>query len=187
LGTLPRCSTIIRAPPGAASLRTIAGKLLATIAQTAFILALPLFLFHQLGFREQQATVLLIGLLAVAAAFQLAVVPRLIARLSETGAATAGFGLLIVGGLATALAADLRAILISSTLVMWGTVLLGPALTALLANTNRMLDEGMIMGIDQSVASAGQMRRALIQRGRCYRHQKDVCYLPQTYGEPITS
>jgi DHA1 family tetracycline resistance protein-like MFS transporter len=150
---------------GAASLRAIAGKLLATIAQTAFILALPLFLFHQLGFREQQAAVLLIGLLAVAAAFQLAVVPRLIARLSETGAATAGFGLLIVGGLATALAADLRAILISSTLVMWGTVLLGPALTALLANTNRMLDEGMIMGIDQSVASAGQMLGPLLGYG----------------------
>ena len=48
---------------------------------------------------------------------------------------------------------------------MWGTVILGPALTALLASTNRMLNEGMIMGIDQSVSSAGQMLGPLLGYG----------------------
>jgi MFS family permease len=144
-------------PANAIARRAIGAGLLSTIVQSAFLLALPLFLARLLGFDASQAALTLTILFALAAAFQLLVLAPLIHRLGDWRAALAGFSLVIPGAVTMALAKTFPLVLVAGTITIWGIVLLNPSLTALLGRANRSLDEGAIMGVNQSMASAGQM------------------------------
>lgn len=148
---------LITLPANAVTRRVIGAGLLSTIVQSAFLLAFPLFLFRLLHFDASQAALTLTVLFAFAAAFQVTVLAPLIRRLGDRGAAIAGFGLVIPGAVTIALVRTFPLVLVASTVIMWGIVLLNPSLTALLGRSNRALDEGAIMGVNQSIASAGQM------------------------------
>jgi len=136
---------------------TIGAGLLSTIVQSAFLLAFPLFLARLLGFGASQAAVTLTVLFAFAAAFQVLALAPLVHRLGDRRAAIVGFGLVVPGAVTIGLVKTFPLVLVAGTIIMWGIVLLNPSLTALLGRANRSLDEGAIMGVNQSIASAGQM------------------------------
>jgi len=145
--------------------RVVGAGLLSTIDQSAFLLALPLFLAQLLHFQAQASAVTITVLFALAAAFQVLFLGPVVTRVGDRRAALAGFALMILGGSGLAAARTLGLVLVAGTLVMWGIVLVNPSLTALLGAANRTLDEGAIMGINQSIASAGQLLGPLIGYG----------------------
>jgi len=131
--------------------------LVSTVAQTAFLLALPIYLARLLGYDAEQATRFIAVLFVVAAAFQVTLVPRLIERFTARGAASIGFVFLGGGGLIVALATGFSLVIAGATALVCGVAILSPSLPALLGERNRSLDEGVLMGLNQSVVSAGQM------------------------------
>src|SRR2546427_8096029 len=149
-------------PRDAAARQVVGAAPLSTAGQSAFLLALPLFLGQLLHFDAQKSAVTITVLFGLAASFQLLVLGPLVSRLGDRRAAIAGFALMILGGSGLAAARTLALVLVAGTVVMWGIVLLNPSMTALLGAVNRALDEGAIMGINQSMASAGQMLGPLV-------------------------
>jgi hypothetical protein len=138
--------------------RAVPTTLLSTITQSAFILGLPLFLFSRLGYAREAAGATIAGLFGLAAAFQVIALPSIVSVLGDRRAAFGGFGLVLAGAVGIAwLAHDLASVLVGGGVVLCGIALLNPSVTALLAATNRQLDEGVIMGISQSVSSIGYM------------------------------
>jgi DHA1 family tetracycline resistance protein-like MFS transporter len=154
--------------------RTALAVLLSTLAQTAFLLALPLYLARVLGYQEQEATLLIAGLFVLAAVFQMAALPRMAHRLGEWRAAVTGFGAVAVGGAGLALSASLVHVGLSGGVMMLGIATLASTLPALLGVTNRALDEGALMGLNQAVVSVGQMLGPLLGYG--------ALLLPTTLG-----
>jgi predicted MFS family arabinose efflux permease len=152
-----RFMELITRPSNAVTRRVAVAGLLSTIVQSAFLLAFPLFLFRLLHFDASQAALTLTVLFGFAAAFQVLALAPLVRRLGDRGAAIAGFGLVVPGAVTIAMVRTFPLVLVASTVIMWGIVLLNPSLTALLGRANRTLDEGAIMGVNQSIASAGQM------------------------------
>ncbi|HEV3460947.1 MAG TPA: MFS transporter [Candidatus Dormibacteraeota bacterium] len=152
-----RFMELITRPSNAVTRRVAVAGLLSTIVQSAFLLAFPLFLFRLLHFDASQAAFTLTVLFGLAAAFQILALAPLVRRLGDQGAAIAGFGLVVPGAVTIAMVRTFPLVLVASTVIMWGIVLLNPSLTALLGRANRTLDEGAIMGVNQSIASAGQM------------------------------
>jgi MFS family permease len=141
------------------------GVLVSTLAQTAFLLALPLYLARLLGYQEEEATRFIAALFVAAAIFQVLVVPRVIERLADRGAALVGFGLLAPGGAIVGTASSLPWVAAGATLLIWGIALLSASLPALLGARNHALDEGALMGLNQSVVSLGQMIGPLLGYG----------------------
>jgi DHA1 family tetracycline resistance protein-like MFS transporter len=148
---------IVNGAGGPAMRRVLAAKLAAVMGQTGFVLAFPLYLSRLLGYDATEAATLMTVLVAAGACFQVAVMPRLVDLLGEVRAALLGFGLLVAGGLVAAMAGTVAVVFAGGSLVLWGSALLGPSLTTMLAGANTTLDEGAVMGVNQSVASAGQM------------------------------
>jgi predicted MFS family arabinose efflux permease len=148
---------LITQPANAVTRRVIGVGLLSTIVQSAFLLAFPLFVSRLLRFDASQAALTLTLLFGFAAAFQGLALAPLVHRLGDLGAAIAGFALIIPAGVTIALVRTFPLVLAAGITIMWGIVLLNPSLTALLGRANRTLDEGAIMGVNQSIASAGQM------------------------------
>jgi DHA1 family tetracycline resistance protein-like MFS transporter len=142
--------------------RALSAVLLATVSQTAFLLALPLYLSQVLGYDERPATATIAGLFTLAAAFQGLALPRLVEWLGERRTSLAGFALVVAGAALIAAAASLLQVLAGGTLILWGVAALGPTLNALLGRTNTVLDQGALMGVSQSVTSAGQMLGPLV-------------------------
>ena len=139
-------------------LRRIAAlKLLATMAQTGYTLGFPLFVARRLDYDAAHAGRLMVAVVAAAALWQVAALPLVLSRWSAARAATAGFVLVACGGAASALVSQPWPAGCAAFVVLAGAALLGPALTALLAVTGDALDEGTVMGFNQSVASLGQM------------------------------
>jgi predicted MFS family arabinose efflux permease len=145
--------------------RAIPAGLVATALQAAFILTLPLYLNRVLGWHEVEATLALAGLIALAAAFQLAVVKRLMSRLDARSVAMLGFALLLVGGLALVSSHTAAGVLGGAAAAILGVALLSPTVPTLISLRNSSLNEGAVMGVNQSVASAGQMAGPLLGYG----------------------
>jgi DHA1 family tetracycline resistance protein-like MFS transporter len=137
----------------------------ATIVQSAFLLTLPLYLNRLLGWHETQATTAIAVLIAVAAAFQILAVARVMTLFGARRAAIAGFGLMLAGGLVLALAAGPVSAIAGGVIAVLGVALLSPAVPTMISTHNQGLKEGEVMGINQSVASAGQMAGPLIGYG----------------------
>jgi MFS family permease len=148
---------ILVEPNAAALRRTALAVLLACVAQGAVLLSFPLLAAQRLGYDATRAAVLMTVLVAMAAVFQLALVPRLSRVLGDRRGALVGFALLLVGGFAFAWARDLLGIAVAATVFVWGVVTVNPLLTALMGKNNRVVDEGALMGVNQAVVSAGQM------------------------------
>lgn len=139
--------------------------LLATVAQSAFLLTLPLYLNRLLGWQESQATIGVAALIALAALFQVALVARLMRWLGARRATLAGLALVLAGGIALALAAAPGPALAGAAVAVLGVGLLAPAVPTLIGFQNRTLKEGEVMGVNQSVASAGQMAGPVLGYG----------------------
>jgi MFS family permease len=137
--------------------RTAGAVLLGTLAQTSFLLALPLYLARVLGFTAAQATPVIAGLFVCAAGYQSLLLPRLLERVHERTAAMLGFASLALGSGLVGVAQGLPSVLAGAAVVMVGVATLAPTLPSLLGASNRTLDEGALMGLNQSVVSVGQM------------------------------
>jgi MFS family permease len=131
-------------------------KLLFVIVQSAFVLAFPLYLLKRLDYDGERSATLMAVLLVVGAAFQLTAVVRAIGVVGERATALAGFAMLCGGATVAGFAQNLPWVLVASVLAVCAVAALGPALTAMFAAANRSLDEGALMGVDQSLASLGQ-------------------------------
>jgi len=139
--------------------------LAATTVQSAFLLTLPLYLYRVLGWRETQATIAIAALIAVAAAFQVLAVGRVMTRFGAQRAALAGFTLIAVAGIVLAGAGTAASVLAAATVASLGVALLSPAVPTLIGLHNQALKEGEVMGVNQSVASGGQMAGPLLGYG----------------------
>jgi MFS transporter, DHA1 family, tetracycline resistance protein len=143
----------------------IPAGLAATTVQAAFLLALPVFLLRRAGFHEVSSGIAIAGLVGLAAAFQALVVTWAMGALGVRRVALGGFGLALAGGVLAAAIQGAAAALVAAAVLMLGVATLAPALTALIGLCNRALDQGAIMGVNQSVASAGQMAGPLLSYG----------------------
>jgi MFS family permease len=145
--------------------RAIPAGLIATVLQAAFLLTLPLYFNRVLGWHEVESTLALAGLIALAAAFQLVVVKRLMGRLDARSAAMLGFALLLLGGLVLVSTHVAAGLLAGAAAAILGVALLSPAVPTLISLRNRALQQGAVMGVNQSVASAGQMAGPILGYG----------------------
>ena len=145
--------------------RAVPAGFVATALQAAFLLTFPLYLNRLLGWQEVQSTLALAGLIGLAAAFQLAVVRRLMSRLDARSVAMLGFGLVLAGGIVLFVFHTAAVVLAGASAAILGVALLGPAVPTLISLHNRSLKEGAVMGVNQSVASAGQMAGPVLGYG----------------------
>jgi MFS family permease len=136
-----------------------------TAVQAAFLLTLPLYLNRLLGWRETQATIALAALIALAAIVQVAFVARLMTTVRARHMGLAGFGLMLAGGLVLALASSAVPALLGAAIAVVGVAVLSPVVPTLIGLQNRSLGEGEVMGVNQAVASTGQMTGPLIGYG----------------------
>jgi DHA1 family tetracycline resistance protein-like MFS transporter len=143
----------------------IPAALVATVLQAAFLLTLPLYLNRVLGWHEVESTVALAGLIGLAAAFQLVVVKRLLRRIDVRTVAILGFGLLLAGGIVFLLSHAAAGVLAGAAASILGVALLSPAVPTLISLRNSTLQQGAVMGVNQSVASAGQMAGPILGYG----------------------
>ncbi len=148
--------------------RTLRVILINNIIFNAFVLTLPVFLQQRLGSTEQEVGTLLTGLLLVGAAFQVVVLPRLLATRPNRTSAQLGFGLYIAGFVVLAFAAHWVSIVAAGALILWGLIILNPVLAGALGNQAEGTDDGALMGINQAVASTGQITGPLIGYGALY-------------------
>lgn len=153
----------------------IPSGLAATALQSAFLLTLPLYLYRLLGWREIQGTTAIAVLISIAAAFQLAVVGRVMTRVGARATALGGFALMAAGGTALIAAGGVAVVLGAATIAVLGVALLSPAVPTLIGSQNQALREGEVMGINQSVASTGQMTGPLLGYGA-------LLFAPAGYG-----
>jgi DHA1 family tetracycline resistance protein-like MFS transporter len=143
----------------------IPAALVATVLQAAFLLTLPLYLNRVLGWHEVESTVALAGLIGLAAAFQLVAVKRLLRRIDVRTVAILGFGLLLAGGIVFLLSHAAVGVLAGAAASILGVALLSPAVPTLISLRNSTLQQGAVMGVNQSVASAGQMAGPILGYG----------------------
>jgi MFS family permease len=136
--------------------------LLATIAQTAFLLALPMYVHQVLAFEERGTLVLLASLVAGAALFQMAALPGWLAASGPRRVAAAAFAVSIAGGAGLSVADSTTTVVAAGLAVIIAVAALGPSLTSLVAARNRapaqqVLNDGALMGLQQAVVSLGQL------------------------------
>lgn len=145
--------------------RAVPAGLIATVLQAAFLLTLPLYLNRVLGWDQVKSTLALAALIAVAAVSQVLVVSPLMRRLDPRSVALAGFTLLLAGGLVLVASHAAAGVLAGAVAAIVGVAFLSPAVPTLISHHNRSLQEGAVMGMNQSVASAGQMAGPLLGYG----------------------
>jgi MFS family permease len=131
--------------------------LVCSVVQACFLLALPLFLARQTGLDVQGSSATIAVLFGLAALFQVAVLPRLVNVLGNRRSVLAGFGLVALGALSLSGAATQVQVLVGGAMAMWGLSSLAPTVTALVARRNPDLERGALMGLNQSITSAGQL------------------------------
>jgi DHA1 family tetracycline resistance protein-like MFS transporter len=145
--------------------RAVPAGLIATVLQAAFLLTLPLYLNRLLGWDQVKGTLALAGLIAVAAASQVIAVSPLMRRLDPRSVALSGFLLMLAGGLVLVAFHSAAGVLAGAVAAIIGVAFLSPAVPTLIGRHNRSLQEGAVMGMNQSVASAGQMAGPLLGYG----------------------
>ena len=149
---------------GARSLvaRALASRFLGTAMIAAFVLTLPLFFFRKLGYSAAQTAPILVLLIGLGAAFQVALAPRLLAVWGPRGLALAGFGAATAGALALTVVGPAGAVVAAAGLTICGIAAIDPSLTALVGSANPELKRGALMGLNQSLVSAGQVVGPLV-------------------------
>ena len=132
--------------------------------QTAFLLTLPVYFSSALGLGVQATTALFAVIVVVAAAFQVATLPRLLGWAGVT--TTAGLVLLValcaaafVGILAGGAAA---LVVLSAAILTIAAAALAPVSTLVLAESFPDASGGVAMGLNTSFSTAGQIAGPLI-------------------------
>jgi hypothetical protein len=142
--------------------------LINNIIFNAFVLTLPVFLQQRLGADEAQVGVFLTGVLLVGAAFQVVVLPWLLRARANRTSAWIGFAGYIAGFAVLAFADQWASVAVAGALILWGLIILNPVLAGALGNQAEGTDDGALMGINQAVASTGQITGPLIGYGALY-------------------
>ena len=88
--------------------------------------------------------------------------PRLLKSMPNRTSAWIGFGLYLLGFGALAFTANVVSVVAAAALVVWGVVIVNPVLAGALANQAKGADDGALMGLNQAVASVGQIAGPLI-------------------------
>jgi predicted MFS family arabinose efflux permease len=158
-GDLRAGFAVLRDPAIRRTLRLI---LLNNTIYNAFVLTMPVFLQQRLGYDATQVGPLLTGLLMLGAGFQIFALPRLLTRLANRRSAWLGFSPYAAGFALLIPAATLPAIVVAATLALWGLVILNPVLAAALGNQTGGTDDGAVMGLNQAMASTGQIAGPLL-------------------------
>jgi DHA1 family tetracycline resistance protein-like MFS transporter len=148
--------------------RTLRLILVNNIIFNAFVLTLPVFLQQRLGANEQEVGVYLTGVLLVGAAFQVVVLPWLLRARANRRAAWLGFAGYIGGFAVLAVADQWAGLVVAGALILWGLIILNPVLAGALGNQTEGTDDGALMGINQAVASTGQITGPLLGYGALY-------------------
>jgi MFS transporter, DHA1 family, tetracycline resistance protein len=125
--------------------------------QAAFFLTLPAYLATALGLRAQRTTALIAALIGVAAAFQLVILPRL---LGWRGPGATARLLVVIAVSAAALVAvngGPPAVLAATAALATAAAALAPVSALLLAEGRPDTPMGLVMGLNASSATAGQI------------------------------
>lgn len=126
--------------------------------QAAFFLTLPAYLATALGLPARGTTAVIAALVAVAAAFQLLALPRLLNRLGSGVTARLLVAVAVVG--AALVAAPLSGyppVLAAAAVLATAAGALGPVSALLLAKARPEGPMGLVMGLNASSATAGQI------------------------------
>lgn len=125
--------------------------------QAAFFLTLPPYLARALGLQAQGTTAVIALLVALAAAFQLAALPWLLSRLRPPGAAQSLIAAAVAGGVLVALAEGRPVVLVAAAGLVTAVAALGPVSALLFAEARPEAPMGLVMGLNASSATAGQI------------------------------
>lgn len=137
--------------------RALATRFLGTAMIAAFVLTLPVFFFRRLGYGATETAPILVLLIGLGAAFQVALAPRLLTLWGPRGLVLAGFGAATVGALALTVVGPAWGVVAAAGLTICGIAAIDPSITALVGSANPELERGALMGLNQSLVSAGQV------------------------------
>jgi MFS family permease len=148
--------------PGGANFRHVLSlQVLSGIIQGTFLLPLPLVLNMRFALDPAAVTRVLAALFVGAAVFQIIALPR-IQWLGLRRGALVGFACVTIGGLCLSIDSALAVTWLLGLVMLIGAAILGPSLAAWLGRANLWLDEGMLMGLQQTTGSFGQLAGPLL-------------------------
>jgi len=125
--------------------------------QAAFFLTLPAYLASALGLRVQGTTALIAGLVGAAAAFQLVALPRLLGRIGPGGTARLLVVVTVSAAALVAATGGSPAVLAAAVTLATAAAALGPVSALLLAEGRPDAPMGLVMGLNASSATGGQI------------------------------
>jgi DHA1 family tetracycline resistance protein-like MFS transporter len=143
--------------------RAVVFVALCAALQAAFLLTLPVYFSSALGLHVQATTALIAFIVVVAAAFQVAVLPRLLGRVGVT--ATAGVVMavaLCAAAFVGIIAGGAAAMVVLSAAVLTIAAALAPISTLFLAESFPDAPGGVAIGPNTSFATVGQIVGPLI-------------------------
>src|SRR5262249_51863373 len=120
-------------------------------------LTIPIFVANELHLGIKDIGGIITLLFLFAAIFQLSLLQPILTALKDYRAAWLGFGLYLVGFPALLLVQSLTGFLVAGAIIIWGLVILNPVLSAILSNRAGRANEAVLLGINQAVASIGQI------------------------------
>jgi Na+/melibiose symporter-like transporter len=125
--------------------------------QAALFFTLPVYLVGVLGWRVQATTALIAGLVAIAAAFQLVALPRLLKWLGPNATARVLVGVAVFAAALMALVGGSHAVLAAAATLATAAAALAPVSALLLAEGRPEAPMGLVMGLNASSATGGQI------------------------------
>lgn len=123
----------------------------------AFLLTIPIFVANGLNLGIKDIGGIITLLFVFAAVFQLVALQPLLTTLKDYRSAWVGFGLYLIGFPTLLLVQNLTGFLAAGAIIIWGLVILSPVLSAILSNRAGQSEEAILLGINQAVASVGQI------------------------------
>jgi MFS transporter, DHA1 family, tetracycline resistance protein len=130
---------------------------LCSALQAAFFLTLPAYLGSVLGLRVQRATALIAGLVGVAAAFQLLVLPRLLRQLGPGATAPLLLGVALSAAAILTVTRGSPWVPLTVAALAISAASLAPVSALLLAGVRPDAPMGLVMGFNASSATGGQI------------------------------
>lgn len=128
----------------------------------AFLLTFPVFMQKSLNTGLNDIGGIITGLFLIAAVYQILILQKLLASAGDWRAALVGFGLCLSGFGILLVVKDLAGILLAGGLVMWGLATLNAVLPAFLTRRAQASQEGLVLGLNQTIASVGQIVGPLV-------------------------
>jgi MFS family permease len=152
---------VVSTPRGSNFRHVVGLQVLSGLIQGTFLLPLPLVLNMRFALDPAAVTRVLATLFVGAAVFQIVGLPR-IQWLGVRRGAMLGFVCVTIGGLCLSVDSTLAITWLLGLAMLIGAAILGPSLAAWLGRANRWLDEGTLMGLQQTTGSFGQLAGPLL-------------------------